>query len=175
MVDAEEMEALLARETMDVEEDDNEVISASPNPSPLQPIAISEPSGLLEGSHSRTVGGEGIDEDVDIIPSSQNEEAEQATTTVVEPVDTTIVARVESSQAGAALTTLQALGPLPITDTMPFTQAAPRALQTSVIADTENMFGRNDEEPPQPTIYITGSNLTAEQAVILRYLSVSDV
>ncbi|VUZ45181.1 unnamed protein product [Hymenolepis diminuta] len=164
MVDAEEMEALLARETMDVEEDDNEVISASPNPSPVQPIAISEPSRLLEGSHSRTVGAEGIDEDVDIIPSSQNEEAEQATTTVVESVDTTIVARVESSQAGAALTTLQALGPLPIRDTMPFTQAAPRALQTSVIADTENMFGRNDEEPPQPTIYITGSNLTAEQA-----------
>nr|CDS26703.1 breast cancer type 1 susceptibility protein [Hymenolepis microstoma] len=147
-------------ETMDIEEDDIDVISASPTSSSNQPTTIPEPPRSLECSHSRTVGVEGIDEDVDIIPSSQNEEAED----VMGNLNTTVVARVESSQAGVVPTAPQTLGPLPITDTIPFTQAASRPLQTSIIADTENVFGRNDEESPQPTIYITGSNLTAEQA-----------
>ncbi|VDO03048.1 unnamed protein product [Rodentolepis nana] len=149
--------------TMDVVEDDIDVISASPTSSSTLLTAIPEPSRSQDGLHSRIVGVVCIDEDVDIIPSSQNEEAD-----VMENMDTTIVARVESSQIDAAPTAPRSLGPLPITDTMPFTQTVPRSLQTSIIADTENVFGRNDEESPQPTIYITGSNLTAEQANAVR-------
>ncbi|KAM7532823.1 hypothetical protein Aperf_G00000129088 [Anoplocephala perfoliata] len=171
MVDAREMKGLLAEvgtETIDVEEapDGQGVISASPTPPPIQSTVL-EPSKVLDHIHGSTIGDEAgpphadeVDEDVDIIPSSQNEE--QAT---VEAINATLVARVESSQDGVPAPVVS-FGPLPITvaaDTMPFTQTS-CVLQTSVIADTENT-SKNDEEPTQPTIFITGSNLTAEQAV----------
>lgn len=171
----------MTKDSTEVEEFcENDIISASPTSSPVKPLPATErpTSKLLEDPAPRTPDrAESMDEDLDVIPSSQNEEMETTTTSRgADPVDTTLVARVECSQPFGGDLTPHALGPLPICDTMPFTQAAPapRVPQTSIIADTENMFGRNEEESSQPTIYITGSNLTSEQAVSLSYIGIEN-
>uniref|UniRef100_A0A915EVZ1 Uncharacterized protein n=1 Tax=Echinococcus canadensis TaxID=519352 RepID=A0A915EVZ1_9CEST len=126
-----------------------------------------------------------LEEDLDVIPSSQNEEeTKEGEIQVIsdEPMDametpqteaiSVPLIRVESSQPVTAAT-FEAL-PLSQTpsctsaaDTIPFTQ--PRLLSTSLIADTENVNPRSrEDESTQPTIFITGSNLSPIEVNALR-------
>ncbi|CDS43001.1 breast cancer type 1 susceptibility protein [Echinococcus multilocularis] len=126
-----------------------------------------------------------LEEGLDVIPSSQNEEETKEGEIQVrsdEPMDAMAtpqteaisvpLIRVESSQPVTAAT-FEAL-PLSQTpscasaaDTIPFTQ--PRLLSTSLIADTENVNPRSrEDESTQPTIFITGSNLSPIEVNALR-------
>lgn len=119
-----------------------------------------------------------LEEGLDVIPSSQNEE-ETVQVSNVESMDTaettvtgsnamsTMVTRVECSQPKTAAPLFEVLPlsstppskPTAAPDTMPFTQS--QAPSTSLVIDTENM----DPEATQSSIFITGSNLSATEVV----------
>ncbi|KAL5109964.1 hypothetical protein TcWFU_002544 [Taenia crassiceps] len=126
-----------------------------------------------------------LEDGLDVIPSSQNEgEVKEQDIRVGsdEPIDGTAtpltetasvpLLRVESSQP-VTTATFEAI-PLSQTssctsaaDTIPFTQS--RLLSTSLIADTENVNPKSrEDESTQPTIFITGSNLSPIEVNALR-------
>uniref|UniRef100_A0A0R3WB70 BRCT domain-containing protein n=1 Tax=Taenia asiatica TaxID=60517 RepID=A0A0R3WB70_TAEAS len=121
-----------------------------------------------------------LEEGLDVIPSSQNEEEDihfrsdeprdETKTPITEAISVPLN-RIESSQPVTA-GTFEAipLSPTPCTyvaDTIPFTQ--PRLLSTSLIVDTENINPKSQEdESTRPTIFITGSNLSQIEVSALR-------
>lgn len=123
-----------------------------------------------------------------MIPSSQNGEevkqqdihagSDEITNDTETPLTEAIsvpLNRVESSQP-VTVATFEAI-PLSqtppctyATDTIPSTKS--RLLSTSLIADTENINPKSrEDESTQPTIFITGSNLSPVEVVSVAWVS----
>ncbi|KAL5966057.1 hypothetical protein TSMEX_006230 [Taenia solium] len=206
-LNSEHMEALLANPgTEPMEETEMGVISSSPRESTsattpavcLSPDSFGLSPSQAMGETSRfslstdKATGEmtkldmipdtnALEEGLEVIPSSQNEEEgihfrsdepmDDTKTPITEAISVPLN-RVESSQPVTAAT-FEAIPLSPTSsctyaaDTIPFTQ--PRPLSTSLIADTENINPKSQEdESTQPTIFITGSNLSPIEVSALR-------